>query len=434
MRSNLALVITALLIAAIGTPLGAVPIISDVLQRSAPAQQTPAESRYWTGVEALTRRDFKAAEEAFRDSLRLDPAWPGAPLGLADLALTQNRPDDANSWLKKAEALEPRSAAVRTARGRFHFIRGELDRAEAAYKAAIDLDGTAFMPRLDLADLYLSGLWRPQDAVTAYRAAVELNPGHPGARYGLGIALSVTGEQVRALAELERASQLSPTNPLPHRAIGKIYTVRKEYEKALAAIDRGLKSQPNFLDLRLDRAEVLEAKGQVDQAISGYLNILRVDPKFVSAHAKMGELYLRQRNWTLAEAAYLKVVESDPDNSLAYNNLAWMAVERGSGLDDALAWAERAVRLTPNFGAFQDTLGWVYRARGELDKAADVLVKAATSNPSRPEIQYHLGIVYSEQGKKLEAISAFRKALAINSRFSNAEDAQRRIASLGLAQ
>jgi tetratricopeptide (TPR) repeat protein len=107
-----------------------------------------------------------------------------------------------------------------------------------------------------------------------------------------------------------------------------------------------------------------------------------------------------------------------------------MAAERKAALDEALEWSKKAVELAPAVVLFQDTLGWVYRSRGDLSEAAAVLEQAAAGKPPIADIQYHLGIVYSEQKKNKEAIAAFRKALQINGNFSAAEDARRRITAL----
>jgi Flp pilus assembly protein TadD len=92
--------------------------------------------------------------------------------------------------------------------------------------------------------------------------------------------------------------------------------------------------------------------------------------------------------------------------------------------------ANPPVELKPEFPQFQDTLGWVRRARGELVEAARVLEKAKTLKPEQPDVFYHLGVVYSEQGRGNDAAASFQRALALNSGFSNAPDARQRLALL----
>lgn len=414
---------------AISSPARAV-LMSDVLTRGPAAGEKPSVTRYWQGVDALARGDIRSAETAFHDSMRLDPTWYGPLLGLADAAVKDGRPRDADSWLERATEMAPRSVEVAIARGRFYFMQGQPVKAEAAYKTAISLDEEAFLPHLDLADLYLQNLWKPQEAVAAYQTVLRMNPDHAGAHYGLGVALVATGEPDEAITELNASIALEPGNPLPHVALGKLYQSLGEYHKAVAAFSRALDVKPDFAIVHVYRGDALAATGDVNAAIVAYQAAIEAAPKLNVAYFKLGSIYQFLQRWDEAESAFLKATETDPRDARAFNNLAWLAAERNERLDDALAWAARAVELSPDVATYQDTLGWVLRARDEPDKAIEVLEKASAADPKLADIPYHLGIIYSEQGKKREAIAAFKKALKADSDFSNAVDAANRIEAL----
>jgi tetratricopeptide (TPR) repeat protein len=155
-----------------------------------------------------------------------------------------------------------------------------------------------------------------------------------------------------------------------------------------------------------------------------------VAPKFALAYIKIGVLHESHKREEAAEKAYLVAIDIDSKQSIAYNNLAWMAAERQTRLDEALTWAKKAVELEPNIRQFQDTLGWVHRARGELDKAATVLQKATTVEPQQAVIWYHLGIVQAERKKTKEAVAALKQALQLQQDFPGSEDARKRLAGL----
>ena len=65
----------------------------------------------------------------------------------------------------------------------------------------------------------------------------------------------------------------------------------------------------------------------------------------------------------------------------------------------------------PSLIAYWDTLGWVYFARGDLDKA-EKYVSAAWRLGQHGEVGDHLGQIYEKRGKKDEAIRTY--ALAMN--------------------
>ena len=67
--------------------------------------------------------------------------------------------------------------------------------------------------------------------------------------------------------------------------------------------------------------------------------------------------------------------------------------------------------LVPSLIAYWDTLGWVYYAEGNLDKA-EKYVAAAWQLGQHGEVGDHLGQIYEKRGDKEKAIRTY--ALALN--------------------
>ena len=396
------------------------------------SQTTPQEviQHYNAGLAALAKGDLGVAESSFRQANQLAPAFVPALLGLAHVSYQAKRSKEAEWWLSKAEQAAPRAADVHASWGRYYFGERMFDKAEASFKRAIEYDPQAFAPRIDLADLYMTAVNKPQDALKAYRAAIDLRPEHGGAHYGAGMALVALGKTDDSIAELEKAARLAPRNPLPLQALGRIHLSRKNADQAVAMFTRAIAAQPDFTVVRLDRGDAYAMKGDVSLAIADYEAVAKSAPKYPLPYLKLGMLHQAQRQWPDAEKAYLRAIEADPNNAVAYNNLAWMAAERKTRLDDALTWARKAVDLGPKVAAFQDTLGWVHRSRGELNDAATALQKAVTAEPQQPGYLYHLGVIHAEQGRQREALANFRKALESNQKFAEADDARRRVEAL----
>lgn len=170
--------------------------------------------------------------------------------------------------------------------------------------------------------------------------------------------------------------------------------------------------------------------GRCCTASSTRKEALRVAPQFALAHVKIGILHESNQQSEEAERACLAAIDLDPKQMIAYNNLAWMAAERRVHLDEALTWAKKAVALAPTVPQLCDTLGWVHRARGELDHAATVLHKATTLPPPQAVIRYHLGLVQAERKQTQEAVAAFKQALTFQQDFGGVNDTRRRLAEL----
>ena len=393
--------------------------------------RTAAEQAYARGLAALNQNDLTNAELAFKASLGDSALSTRAALGLADVAVRRGKLDEVKSWLERAAGTSPNSADVENAWGRYHFARGDYEQAEARYKRAVTIDPRAFRPRVDLADLYMTKLGKPQQAVEAYREAIKADPIHAGARFGLGMALAATGDNKGALVELQSAARMEPSNPLPLRGIGQVHLAERRFNAAVDSFTKAISMQPTLAGLYVDRAEAYGRSGDDTKALADYDQALKLSPKFADAHVGKGMLLQRQNRLDEAQAAYLAAVKINDKHALAYNNLAWMAAERKTQLNDALAWATKATQAAPNAGPYFDTLGWVHRARGEHDRATTALERAVKLAPAYAEAHYHLGIVYSESDKRALAAAALKRALTVDPNFAGADDAKRRLAALG---
>lgn len=400
-------------------------------EQSAPATApTPADAAYQRGVALLAQGALSEAATAFDESLRLAPLAIPPLLGLADVALKQGAPQRAEELLKKALSRAPHYVEAHAAWGRYLVSQRRLSEAEEVFKYAITLAPDAVFAHMDLGDLYRHGLQKPREAIAAYRAALALDASHAEAHYALGTALVMAGETESAQAALGEAGRLSPSNPLPFQALGQLHRSQKDYTKALQAFAQALTAQPNYVPAYLARGDIFVLQAQRDKALAEYSAAVRLAPRSPAVYVKMGLIHEQLQQRAEAERAYRAALDLDASQTVAYNNLAWMAAEQRTRLDEALGWARKAVELAPTVPQFLDTLAWVYRARGELEKAADTLTQATALEPPQAMIWYHLGVVQAELQHNKEAIEALQRALAVQADFPEAEDARRRLAAL----
>jgi tetratricopeptide (TPR) repeat protein len=130
------------------------------------------------------------------------------------------------------------------------------------------------------------------------------------------------------------------------------------------------------------------------------------------------------------KANYRSALRIDPDLAPAANNLAMIKLRSGGNLDEALELARRAVAASPEVPHFHDTLGRVYRARGDRVAAIASLEKATSLPPPQADIWYHLGQLYDEDGREAQAIKSYRRALEVDAGFADAAAARARIETL----
>ena len=390
--------------------------------------ESPANTEFRKGVQAQLKGKNDQAKSHFQAAIKLDDKFTPALIGLADVAQREGDRSQAERYLKQAESVAPRAAEVYLAWGRFYVGARQFDQAETSFKRARDLNPKLVAPLLELGDLYLRDASRRGDAAQSFATAVELAPDNKFAVYSFGVASAMLGRRDDALKAFEKAAALAPQDPAPLRAAGRLYLEAGAIDKALSAFDGGLKRQPKFVPLMLDRGDALARLGKWAEAINQFETALRAAPKSAEVQIKLGDAYQGALRLDDARLAYTRAIELEGNNALAYNNLAWLLVQKGGTPAKAVDAARKAVTISPNSPPFLDTLGWAQRAAGDLAGAGETLHRATDLDPKSAEFQFHYGIVLMELKRPQDARLALERAL--DPRFPKVEEAKKLLRTL----
>jgi tetratricopeptide (TPR) repeat protein len=398
--------------------------------------QTPkdaaAKEAWESGLRAQLSGKLEAAEEAFKRASALEPTAYAPVLGLADVAVYRGRFPDADKLMSRAKELAPKSAEVAAASGRLAAVARRMPEALAEFKRAIALDPRFVTPHLDLAELQLSA-GNSAEAAKTFRAAMSADPQHPGAPFGLGRALAARGDWAGAIAALDQSAKIAPNNPLPLVAKSEVQGRLKQFEQAMATLDKALALEPQFRPARLVRVDILAAAGKLDASIDEMKQLVdkAQGPADAPLFVKLGSLQQAAKKPAEAEASFRRAVDIDPKHHPAWNNIAWLHAEQRTELDKALSASQRALELAPGNATYDDTLGFVHLARGELPLAAAAFRKAIQSAPRVPDFHFRLGQTLERQGQPDKALASFQAALALGVPFAESEQARQRVAALG---
>lgn len=353
-------------------------------------------------VEAL--RAYSEAMEAMRDgadleavasleaALAVDPGFAMARarlaetldrLGRADEALEQAR--RASVELQDASAYE--AAAIRSIQAR---LNGDDDAAASALRERVALTPNDPEAHIALA-LHLEETAALDDALRALRAAAELDPSHPVARYTTGRVLVKLGRESEALDEFDAAlayhvrsenregeARVLNALGLTHRRIGRVEQALAFFEKALA------------------RRTALGDTYGIGVVQSNTANALRTLGRFDAAVEQQ-----------IAAIVSFESIGAIEDVAEGYSNLG--------DIHDAAGRTQLALE------AYQSALDRVVEAntRGDVD---DSIVARAQSN---------LGYIYMVLGRYTEAYAMLDSAVTKRKRLADEIDLIRSLLDLG---
>ena len=401
-------------------------------EKSASSADTPQGREYRAGLQALLKGDWPESRARFEAALKLDPEGAPPLVGLASVAQAQGDAKAAEQYLQRAEKSAPNSAEVHLAWGRFHASQRHAELAERSFRKAQTLSPGKAPPLVELGGFYMQ-TGKSAEAQKAYREALAINPKNAVALFGLGVASAALGQRAEALHAFVAAAAAAPKDPEAPRAAGRLHLEARAYDKALGAFDEGLARRPGYLPLMLDRVDALVGLKRPADAIAQAQAIEKLAPKSAEAQIKLADTYQAAGRWNEAQAGYLKTIELAPGNPLAYNNLAWMTLERKGDAAQAVGWAKKAVELSPNSSPLYDTLGWAERAAGNLPGAASSLSKAIQLESDVAGYHFHLGVVQGEMKQSAAAKASLQKALQLDKQLPQADEARRLLRALPAA-
>jgi Tfp pilus assembly protein PilF len=104
----------------------------------------------------------------------------------------------------------------------------------------------------------------------------------------------------------------------------------------------------------------------------------------------------------------VRVIGEDTIVAMFMNNRAAEWLSRGR-LDDAYAWARKAIAVDPKFLASYNTLGVIYRHHRNLQHAETTLRYVLDVEPGNTDVMSNLALVLNDEGRQSEADSLMAK-------------------------
>lgn len=251
-----------------------------------------------------------------------------------------------------------------------------------------------------------------------------------------------------AVDTLRQLADLDPDQA--QRAAAEIistYRVGHQYAKAQQEADADLKKWPDDRGIHLAHASLMADLGKNDVAVAEVKKLMdgkndretdlaladlyteghkyddaskaldaaeRLSPRDedkVDIWFQRGAMYEHMKKLDQSEAEFRKVLKIDPDSAAALNYIGYMLADRNMRLNESLDLITKALELSPENGAYLDSLGWVYFRLGKLDQAEENLRKAIRKTASDPTVRDHLAQVLMAESKVQEAVSEWQASL-----------------------
>ncbi len=271
-------------------------------------------------------------------------------------------------------------------------------------------------PVLPLLYRWLGGLFEKRGNLSlarlCYEEAGRLNPRDARSPFVLGRLFLGQGKVEEAVEAFKAAIEARPDYPEAHNNLGVAWAQQERSEAAEECYRTALRLKPDYAAAQNNLGNVHLVRGRLAEAEACYRAALRCDAQYVEAHNNLGLALLEQGRYREAEQSIRNALRLRPDFAGALNNLG-SALQHQEQIEEAVASFQEALRLQPGLGEAHINLALILGDTDQLAGAVDYYERKLKFNPDSVEAHFRLGLGLQAQAKFREAKEQFNAILKI---------------------
>ena len=377
----------------------------------------------------LDRSDEAAAE--YRHSLDLDPRSSHARLGLARIALLENRPEEALDLLQQALELQPGHWEVARALAQTYSVVGNDEEARrlnsgdrptqvltepddpvvaAVWQEAVDSNTMLVRG----ADALFSG--NPAQAVAAFEEVVALRPDSSEHHRWLADAYAASGRGADAQRSYKDALAIDPESIPALMGLGAIQLANNQLQQAIRNLQHAVELDDSDATANFLLGSAREANGETGLAAQSYHAATTIDATLTPAWAGLARTS-EATDYETAVTAWGQVVEQAPANRAARQHLVRMLLAGGQ-YGAAIAALQRGLEIYPDDVEASRQLAWELATAPDPElrdavEARRLAQFAFAKNAGNPLASDTLAAAMAENGIYTEAAALAETALGL---------------------
>jgi tetratricopeptide (TPR) repeat protein len=299
------------------------------------------------GNTANARKDFMLARE-------VAPKETYPFISLADVALAENKPEEATSFYESALLLDSTNFNALSGLIRLYAVRNEIAKAHARIDQVLNANPNNASLHYLKATIF--GFERNSGQAEAeLRKTLELDSNYIAAYSALGALFINTNQQDRAIAEYQKILEHRPDNATAYTLIGMLNDSRKDYDAAADNYRKALGKDQNAVIAANNLAWLyaVNGKGNLDEAVRLAQGVVQKNPNIPGFVDTLGWVYYKKGLYGAAVEQLQKAVALDArgakDGSSPAPNYHYhlgMALKARGDKDAARRELELAVRLS----------------------------------------------------------------------------------------
>lgn len=315
---------------------------------------------------------------------------------------------DAGDWHGKAQEL----ISGRQLRA---LSPAELAQATYCEEQSLALDSTRTETYLSLAQLYrAAGAY--EDETRIWRGLLAQRPELNEAYAGLGASMAAQGRYNAASRAFQDAIRRDYKTAAVYLQLGNVYQalghVQNNLRSAEASYQASLQLDPNQPDALLQLARVEVALKRPDEALRLYRQALQLAPQDDGIRVELAALYKNGGAPQMAKQLFSEGLAARPEDAVLAFEQGRLLWELGD-LRGAQEQFQHALSRDSTLVEIHRYQGLIHSSQGRRAEALEAFRRLEAVRPREAAVKVNIGIVYSQQGDLAQAEQAFKAAVQL---------------------
>lgn len=375
------------------------------------SRQFPTNFEAWHFLADLKRLsgDVEAARAAYRKVLELKPKVLTAHASLIEMAVLENRLEEAEKQLEALQKVAPQHPLTSYLRASLAFVRKDLATAKTAIDAVLKNQPDNPLA-LQLAGAIAFAQGSDLQAQDHLAKALQKAPALDYARRTLTLSYLRSHQPTKALTTLQPVLRGDETNPVWLSLAGEVFMANGDAQTAADYFSRASKANPRDAWARTALAMTKMRLGQTQQAFAD-LDQIATASSDTTADMALIAASLQQKKFDQALLSIDRLEKKQPDSPVPHNLRGMTRLAQGDKTA-ARASFEKALALDPTFFPAAASLARLDLAEKQPEKARQRYATILAKEPRHVQALLASAELALRSNSHAEAAEAIEKAIA----------------------
>ncbi|MFA5499069.1 MAG: tetratricopeptide repeat protein [Candidatus Cloacimonadia bacterium] len=279
------------------------------------------------GEQHLAAQNYLGAEDMFKKVIEIDNQNLDAYFNLGYIRFIQNDFETSEEYYQQGLNIDPDDERI------LNNIAEAQRRSDKNLEAIENLERLAELKHDELIWFRIGNIYNEieylEEAVDAYKKAIEFNSEFDRAYYQLGVILFDNGLEEESLFYLEKASEMFPEDEVINRKLTSAYLKTGNLDNAIEKYKAQIEKSPDNTNAYYSLAGAYRTQDKNRDALETLLKLVNIDSDNPTVHIRLADIYIALDRLNDAEKSAQKANSLDSNLPEPYMLNAQIAQIRG---------------------------------------------------------------------------------------------------------